>query len=256
MPVIHLVHGFNVSDGGANTVARLEPYFESREFSVQHFQYGWVGLMGAFFLNPRIVKQLKSRVGSNDIGCGHSNGCTLLHRAANLGAPFTGLVFINPALRPNTTFARHLKFIDVYFNDGDHVVKLAAFCRLLAPLAPLGDPLWGDMGARGATTGATRPNSYEPQGRISRLFFVINDAVLSRTWLLWALRMTIGLSFSLIYLLLFAPIEVLATIYHNNVCAKCAEMKLTISRSEDAKFVFFGFAIPALVWTLVVLWLV
>ncbi len=253
MPVIHLVHGFNVSDRGAKTVARLKPYLESAEFSVHVFLYGWIGPMGVFFLNPRIVKQLAARVGSNDIGCGHSNGCTLLHRAANLGAPFTGLVFVNPALRSEAAYARQLKWIDVYFNDGDNVVKFAAFFRLLAPWAPLGDPLWGGMGARGSASSATGLNNYAPRGRISHMFFVVNNAVVRRPWLLWLLRMTIGLPFSLIYMLLFAPIEVLCTVYHNNIRAECVEMRLSISRSEDRQFVLVGLVAPVLFWITIAL---
>src|SRR5580700_4538023 len=104
MPVAHLVHGFNVTDGGESTVARLRPYLESLEsagLSVRMFSYGWIGLMGTWFLSPRIVRQLISGVAPNDIGFGHSHGCTLLHRAAWLGAPFKGLVYLNPALRSN-----------------------------------------------------------------------------------------------------------------------------------------------------------
>lgn len=94
MAAIHLLRGFNVSDGGKTIVARLMPYLESSGHTAQIFSYGWIGLMGAWFLNPRIVKQLLPRVGPDDIGIGHSNGCVLLHRAAHLGAPFKGLIYM------------------------------------------------------------------------------------------------------------------------------------------------------------------
>jgi len=66
--------------------------------------------------------------------------------AARLGAPFKGLVYVNPALRSNAPLAPQVEWCDGYFNDGDHVVKFAAVLRLLAPWAPLGDRMWGDMG--------------------------------------------------------------------------------------------------------------
>lgn len=141
MAVTHLVHGFNVSDGGEGTVGRLKPYLESPGDAVRVFSYGWIGLLGAWFLSPRIVKQLASGVAPNDIGVGHSHGCTLLHRAAWQGAPFKRLAYINPALSSNAPRAPQVERIDVYFNDGDHPVKFGALLRLLAPWAPLGDAM-------------------------------------------------------------------------------------------------------------------
>jgi len=252
MPVIHLLHGFRVSDAGEKTVARLTPNFESSGHSARIFSYGWIGLMGAWFLNPRIVKQLLARVGPNDVGIGHSNGCVLLHRAAHLGAPFNGLVYINPALRADAERAPQVNWIDVYFNDGDHVVKVAALLRLLAPWAPLGDPLWGDMGARGSTR-STGVERYAPQGPISHAMHWITLSTSKWRWFLWMLRVTIGFPFSLIYMLIVAPFEVLLTVYRNNICSRSIDSRLTISRIEDAGFVLVGFLVPVAIWITIVL---
>jgi hypothetical protein len=254
MPVIHLVHGFNVTDGGESTVARLKPYCESSGFSVRIFSYGWVGLMGARFLSPRIVRQLISRVAPDDIGLGHSHGCTLLHRAAWLGAPLKGLVYINPALTSNALPAPQVKFCNVYFNDGDHAVKFAAMLRLLAPWAPLGDPIWGDMGARGYAPGRNDAK-YAPSSALGRAMNWIRISSLKWSWLLWTLRIAIGLPLSLLYMLALAPFEVLLTAFHNNVRASSAENRLAISREEDARYVLVGFVIPVVVWAIGVLWL-
>jgi hypothetical protein len=256
MAVIHLVHGFNVTDGGENTAVRLKPYVESAGLSVRIFSYGWIGLMGAWFLNPRIVRQLLSRVGPNDIGLGHSNGCVLLHKAAHFGAPFKGLVYINPALSSNAPLAPQVEWVRVYFNDGDHTVKFATILRLLAPWAPLGDPIWGDMGARGYAPGRYDSAKYTPRGAISHTMHWINISSLKWPWLLWILQITIGLPLSLLYLLFLAPFEVLLTVFHNNVCASRAEMRLAISRVEDARFVLVGFLVPVVVWIIGVLLLV
>jgi hypothetical protein len=252
MPAIHLLHGFNVSDGGKTIVARLTPYLESSGHTAQIFSYGWIGLMGAWFLNPRIVKQLLRSVGPDDIGIGHSNGCALLHRAAHVGAPFKGLIYINPALRPDAARAPQVEWVEVYFNDGDHAVKFAAILRLLAPWAPLGDPLWGDMGARGSTRSAGL-EAYAPKTPISQIMHWINLSTLKWPWFLWILRVTIGLPFTLVYMLIVAPFEVLLTFYHNNVGARSFEETLTISRSEDARFVFVGFLVPVAIWITLVL---
>jgi hypothetical protein len=253
MAAIHLVHGFNVSDSGEKTIARLTPYLESSEHSTQVFSYGWIGLMGVWFLNPRIVKQMIATVGANDIGCGHSNGCTLLHRASLLGAPFIGLIYINAALKSDIARAPQVKWIDVYYNDGDHAVKFAALLRLLAPWAPLGDPLWGNMGARGATRGASAA-PYTPGGTLSYMMYRINMSALRWPWLLWLLRMIIGAPMSLLYMLFLAPFEVLLTVTHNNFRAQFPEMKLTISRSEDARFIIVGLLVPTIIWITAALW--
>jgi hypothetical protein len=252
MPVIHLLHGFRVPDVGETTVARLMPFLKAPGYSVHIFSYGWIGLMGAWFLNPRIVKQLLPRIGPDDIGIGHSNGCTLLHRAAHLGAPFKGLIYINPALRPDAERAPQVKWISVYCNDGDHAVKFAAILRLLAPWAPLGDSLWGDMGARGSTRSAGA-ETYAPRNSISRAMHWINLSTAKWPWFLWMLRVTIGLPCGLIYMLIVAPFEVLLTVYHNNVGPRSIEVRLTISRMEDARFVLVGFLIPVAIWVTVVL---
>jgi hypothetical protein len=247
MATIHLLHGFNVSDGGEKTVAQLKPYMEAADLSAHIYSYGWIGLMGAWFLNPRIVKQLLPRVGSGDIGCGHSNGCALLHKAAHLGAPFSGLIYINPALRPDAARAPQVEWINVYFNDGDHAVKVAAMLRLLAPWAPLGDPLWGDMGARGSAQ-STGSETCAPGSPISKTIHWVNSSASKWPWFLWILRATIGLPFSVVYMLIGAPFEVLLTVYHNNVAARSIDGRLTISRIEDARFVLVGFFAPVAIW--------
>jgi hypothetical protein len=247
MATIHLLHGFNVSDGGRKTVGQLTPYFELSGHAAKTISYGWIGLMGAWFINPRIAEQLISHVGPDDLGCGHSNGCTVLHRAAHLGAPFRGLIYINPALRQDAAPSSQVKWVDVYFNDGDHAVKLAAILRLLAPWAPLGDPLWGDMGARGSAP-STASETYAPQGAISHAIHWFNLSTSKQPWLLWMLRVTVGLPFSLIYMLIVAPFEVLLTVYHNNIRSPSIEGRLAVSRVEDARFVVVGLFVPIAIW--------
>ena len=62
MKTTHLVHGFNVSDEGRRTVAKLKPYVSESEKKADVFTYGWLGLMGVYYLNPRIVRQFIPRM--------------------------------------------------------------------------------------------------------------------------------------------------------------------------------------------------
>jgi len=77
------------------------------------------------------------------IGVGHSNGCPILRLAARLGAPFTQLVFMNPALNTKgkkTRVGLKVDKVHVWHVRSDYVVRIASFI----PWHP-----WGKMGAVG-----------------------------------------------------------------------------------------------------------
>jgi hypothetical protein len=140
-PTAHLLHGFNVRDGGENTIDKLKPYLERAGFTPFDHDYGWLGLLGVRLHNGRIAQDVASKVKPGDIGIGHSNGCAILAEAARLGAPFAGLVFINPALDEDCVVAPHVKFVHVYHNEGDYAVWTARLLRFNHP--------WGAMGRDG-----------------------------------------------------------------------------------------------------------
>lgn len=137
---VHLLHGFNVRDAGKASTDRLKPYFYAAGYQVLDHDYGWLGLVGVRLLDARIAARVAASVVPGDIGCGHSNGCTILSMAAEMGAPFAGLVYINPALDRDTPLAPHIPFAQVYNNDGDDAVEAARFL--------VAHP-WGDMGRVG-----------------------------------------------------------------------------------------------------------
>jgi len=249
MARVHLVHGFFVRDGGSRTVAKLAPYFESVGMESTVFSYGWIGPMGVWFLNPRIVKQLIPRVKPGDIGVGHSNGCVLLHMSSVYGAPFRQLVYLNPALSSNAPVVPpHVKRIHVWHAHSDLIVKFAAWLRALVPWAPIGDPLWGDMGARGYKPGNYENGNYEPKVGVSSVIHKINMACTRRPTLLWLLRITIGVPFAFLYCSVAAPVEVMLTYYFNNVVGRELDMALTLRRSEDRNFILVALLVPVLCW--------
>ncbi len=130
MRCAHFVHGFNVSDGGTGTTDTLIPYFEPAFKVVQH-DYGWLGLLGTRFCNRGIATQVAAQASRDDVGVGHSNGCAILAMAADMGAPFRGLVLINPALDEDWVFPSQLRWVHVYYNQGDRPVPttLAVGCH-------------------------------------------------------------------------------------------------------------------------------
>lgn len=142
MATVHLVHGFNVTNGGATTTDLLAPYFERVGCRVAEQDYGFV-LLTMWFTNKIVAKRIAGAVEPGDIGVGHSNGCAILTRAADAGAPFDGLVLINPALDADIEFAPQLKWVHVYYNQDDGAV---AFAEVIPQFL---NWRWGDMGARG-----------------------------------------------------------------------------------------------------------
>lgn len=137
-----VAHGFNVPDGGAATINKVIPAFNG---SVQKATYGWFGIASVLFFNDNIAAMVAGMATPGSVGVGHSNGCAVLTRATNLGAPMTDLILLNPALEEGTEFAEHLNSIHVYHNKGDVPVRLA---KLLNKVIP-GDFMWGEMGRDG-----------------------------------------------------------------------------------------------------------
>lgn len=133
-----LVHGFNVSDGGKETIATLEPYL--RDYNLQSANYGHFGLLGVRMYNKSIAKMLTGMVVPGSIGIGHSNGCAILARACDLGAPIKKLILINPALDRDWKFCDSLEEIIVLHNIHDHVVTKSKW---------LFNHPWGELGRTG-----------------------------------------------------------------------------------------------------------
>ena len=142
---VWLVHGFNVSDGGAHSIGQLRPYFEAAGFEVKTFRYGWWALLmilpfTARILTRRLARILADVISAGDIIAAHSHGCCIAKVAGDLGAPIGQLILINPALDAAVTFASQIGKIQIWHSPSDRPVTFARFI----PRHP-----WGDMGAIG-----------------------------------------------------------------------------------------------------------
>lgn len=140
MPRAILVHGFNVYDGGRNTIGRLVPYLEAAGYDVRIFRYGWLGLVSVRLFNQRFAELLADMSNPDDVMIGHSNGCCLLHLAAQHRARFRKVVYINPALDRAAPLAPQVGALHVWHSPSDAPVAWARW---------LPDHPWGDMGAWG-----------------------------------------------------------------------------------------------------------
>lgn len=146
---VFLLHGFNVKDGGKNTILKLAPFFEERGAEVVDFAYGHFNLFMPRLRNPKVAQDLAVACnqakldGYNVVLVGHSNGCTIIHIAGEkFGAVADKVVYINPALDRGVEFPKGFKSFDVWHSPGDRIVKYSRF---------LFKNLWGDMGATGFT---------------------------------------------------------------------------------------------------------
>lgn len=248
MASIHLVHGFNVSDGGEKTVARLQPYLEDYGHNVKLFSYGWVGLMGVWFLNPRIVKEFMERIEPGDCAIGHSNGCVIIHMAAFYGAPLRLLIYFSPALKTDLPIAEQVEHVQVNSTPFDSAVKFARWVRLLVPWAPFGDPIWGDMGVIGYGPDGPRDHEY------SRYFyedFVHFLEVAANKYRLFRLmlRLFVGVPFFLVYWLIFGPIEILLGFVKNNIFNPKRATAINVRHREDRSYLLYAAVIPGIFWT-------
>lgn len=133
------VHGW-ADASGKLTTDLLHPYFTAEGYECESYDIGF-HLLVSLRAN-RWARELAARVKPNSVGIGHSFGCLLLQKAAFLGAPFSQLVFINPALPRDAKLPPHIHDAHVWFSRGDVGLRLSPLFWWTG---------WGDMGARGPT---------------------------------------------------------------------------------------------------------
>ena len=139
MKTIYLVHGFNVRDGGDATVNMLIPGLIAQGHKVRSIKYGHVGRLGVRACNDNTAATIASTVEPNSVIIAHSNGAALVYEAAQLGARFSDVFLINPAL-DNTKEIANAKRTTVFYAPSDPWTKLAKWI-------PFSN--WGNMGATG-----------------------------------------------------------------------------------------------------------
>ncbi len=140
-----LVHGFNVSDGGAGTTGRAADKFRKRGgLKVIEFAPGWRGLLGVRFGNKRRAQNLAKIIQPGDLLIGHSDGCNLIdkacHELSSLGPESVHCVYFNPALDRDTALSRIVSKCLVFFTKSDETVWLSKWLPFHA---------WGEMGRKG-----------------------------------------------------------------------------------------------------------
>ena len=141
-PTVHLIHGINVSDPMGN-IGKLKPCFEEVGFkNVVVEDYGFLPFGLAWARNKSIARKLLKKMTPGDIVVAHSNGAAITYHLLEMGAQFSGVVLLNPALNHDLALTQGVEWVHVYFNENDHVVWLAKWIPA---------HIWGDQGRRGYT---------------------------------------------------------------------------------------------------------
>lgn len=147
-PRVHLIHGFNVSDGGRASIRKLEPYIKGSEIS---HDYGWTELLMLKATNDAAVEQILAKFQPGDFLIGHSNGGLVEYRLAEiLGDQLGGIICINPALRRDVIWPGNFPVLCLY-NSQDWVVQLGRAWATLVTCSGIRPHGWGAAGRYGFT---------------------------------------------------------------------------------------------------------
>lgn len=140
---IVLIHGFNVKDGGAETVDRLEPHLTALGHTIEKDEadYGFFSLWMVRFRKHSAVLRIVNALSSADAVVAHSNGANYAIKALRL-ILFNKLkvVFLSPALNRKTKIPEAVEHLHVFHTRSDWIVWLSGFLWFHP---------WGRMGQRG-----------------------------------------------------------------------------------------------------------
>lgn len=144
----HLIHGFNVNDGGFKTISKLKPYLVG---DVVTQNYGWTGLLGLHWANKRAVKQIMAKIKPGDSLVLHSNAALIGWQIAQeMSECLDAIVCINPALRRDAEWPKDVPVLCLY-NSKDWVVQLGRIWGRLFPYDGVELQGWGAAGRYGFT---------------------------------------------------------------------------------------------------------
>jgi len=159
--LVILVHGFNVWDWGRSTVGKLRPFYAAYRIPYIMVDYGHFGVGETYWKNKKIAKKLSIACtnaklsGYKIILVGHSNGCAIIHQAAEqFKAEIEKAVYINPALDKDADPALSMGSLDVWHSPSDKPVK---WSRKL-PFHP-----WGEMGSTGYIGESPKVRNYNKE---------------------------------------------------------------------------------------------
>lgn len=137
---VYLIHGFNVSDGGNGTTDKFVRPLNDRGYHVIELDYGHIGGVVTKLCDRKMARMVARMAEPGSVIIGHSNGCTISCMAAQYGAKFSQMVWINPALDVDVKIGTYVNRVHVWYNQDDLAVTVASW---------IPGVMWGEMGAVG-----------------------------------------------------------------------------------------------------------
>lgn len=147
---IHLIHGFNVSDGGAGTVGNLQATYEGMGHTVIRHNLGMIGLFSLDSQNAKAVAHLLQHVSPGDVLVGHSNGVLICWLMIQQGYRPEAVICFQPSIRRDTKWPAGVPVLCIY-NPFDWVVQLGRWWGRLTKRGRLAPNGWGAAGRYGFT---------------------------------------------------------------------------------------------------------
>lgn len=137
---VYLIHGFNIKDEGAATTRTIRAGLERHGYDVTEITYGFFHRVRVRFCNKGLAHVIADLVEPESTVIAHSNGAAIAFIASELGAPWTNMTLVNPALDNTLEFPPQLDNIQVWYAPHDHWTKLAKY---------IPNSIWGSMGHDG-----------------------------------------------------------------------------------------------------------
>jgi len=142
---IVLIHGFNVKDGGANTVDRLAPGLikAGHYCEMDEADYGFFNLWKVRFRKHSAIVRIAKACETADVVIDHSNGANFENKALKLLDHHDKeyiVIRLSPALNRKTSAANNVVHCSVFHTKTDFWVWLSGFI----PFHP-----WGRQGQFG-----------------------------------------------------------------------------------------------------------
>ena len=128
-PRVIIVHGIHTSDN-AGWMHYLERRFLEYGWRTYVWTYGYAYALLTRVQNPGRAERLADLIEPGDVVLGHSNGGCLAWMAAELGAPISGAILVNPALDTDKLMAKQVQWVNLYTNRHDAAVPLASWFGL------------------------------------------------------------------------------------------------------------------------------
>lgn len=139
MAKVYLIHGFNVRDGGKDTIGRLKPLLEAAGHTVESIHYGFFHRLRVRWCSRGVAKAVASLVDKDSYVIAHSHGAAITFLAAKYGASFKHVFLINPALNKKTAIPNAL-WVSVFYAPSDIWTRLAKYIPF---------SIWGSQGRVG-----------------------------------------------------------------------------------------------------------